>query len=122
MVKINRSLVGPLECLHADTCLPDYWGGHHLAHISIPIYGRMTLREIKNALHSELNQGAVAGNDARSWDNSGEVGDTWFYRAHAAIEKMRPSVKGKRVFFEDVPIDEEGDYPVYAYFVFREKE
>lgn len=81
MVKIKKSLVGPLECVHVDTCLPDYWGGHHLAHISVPIY-----------------------------------------RAHAAVEKIKPSKKGKRVFFEDVPIDEDADYSVYAYFVFREKE
>lgn len=22
-----------LECSHVDTCLPDYWSGHHLPHV-----------------------------------------------------------------------------------------
>lgn len=27
---------------HADTCLPDCWSGHHLPHISVPVYRSMT--------------------------------------------------------------------------------
>ena len=117
---IKQSLVPLLECVHADTCLPDYWGGHHLAHVSIPIYGSMSLHDIKTAIHSELNEGAVAGSDERTIDGSGDIGDAWFYRAHAAVNRIKPNQKGKRRFFTDVPIDEDADYSVYAYFVFRE--
>ncbi len=119
-MKIKTSLVPQLECVHADTCLPDYWGGHHLAHISIPVYGRMSLKDIKSALRSELNEGAIGGSDERTRDDSGEIGDAWFYRAHAAINRIKPNQKGKRVFFDDVPIDDDADYSVYAYFVFCE--
>lgn len=121
---IKTSLVPALECVHVDTCLPDYWSGHHLAHVCIPVYGPMTLKDIKRALHSEINQGAIAGNDKRARDDSGEVGDTWFYRAHAAVNKIKPKTKGQRLFFKEImPIDP--DYcgeSVYAYFVFRDVE
>lgn len=121
---IKTSLVPALECVHADTCLPDYWGGHHLAHVCIPVYGPMTLKDIKRALHSELNMGAIAGSDGRTFDNSGEIGDTWFYRAHAAVNRIKPNVKGKRRFFTDITPCDGDDYgvSVYAYFVFRDAE
>lgn len=32
-----------LECCHADTCLPDYWSGHHLPHVQIAVWRGMTL-------------------------------------------------------------------------------
>ncbi len=120
--KIKTSLVAPLECVHVDTCLPDYWGGHHLAHVSIPIYGPMSLCDIKAAIHSELNEGAIGGSDERTRDDSGIVGDAWFYRAHAAVNAIKPSEKGKRRFFTDVSVEEDADYSVYAYFVFRERD
>ena len=53
-----------LECCHADTCFPDYWGGHHLAHVQVPVWNGMSLAELKKALMAELNEGAVAGGDA----------------------------------------------------------
>lgn len=119
--KIKMSLVPPLECLHADTCLPDYWGGHHLAHVSIPVYTGMSLRDIKRALHSEVSSGVISGSDGRTRDDSGDVGDAWYKRAHAAINKMRPSIKGKRKFFEDLDEpSEDDDFSVYAYFVFED--
>lgn len=118
--EIKRSLVAPLECVHADTCLPDYWGGHHLAYVSIPVYGPMSLTDIKQAIHSELNQGAIGGSDERTRDGSGEIGDAWFYRAHAAVNRIKPSKKGKRRFFTDVETPDDGEDSVYAYFVFRE--
>lgn len=119
-MKIKKSIVPQLECVHADTSLPDYWGGHNIAHISIPVYGRMSLKDIKSALHSELNQGAIGGSDERTRDDTGEIGDAWFHRAHAAVNRIKPSKKGQRVFFDDVPIDDDADYSVYAYFVFCE--
>lgn len=117
---IKKSLVPALECLHADTCLPDYWGGHHLAHVSIPVYRPMTLSDIKRALHSEVSQGAIAGNDPRTCDDSGDVGDAWHFRAHAAINRIKPSTKGQRRFFTDIAQDGDQDYSVYAFFVFEE--
>ena len=35
---------------HADTCLPDYWSGHHLPHISVPVCRSMTAGELRDAL------------------------------------------------------------------------
>lgn len=120
MQKLRMSLVPPLECLHADTCLPDYWCGHHKAHISIAVYPGMSLKDIKQSLHSELNQGAVCGSDDRTRDDSGDVGDVWFKRAHAAVNKMTPSIKGKRRFFTDLEHAEDESESVYAYFLFED--
>ena len=49
-----------LECLHADTCLPDYWGGHHLAHVQIPVYRGMTLKAIKESIRDEDSESVYA--------------------------------------------------------------
>lgn len=120
---MKMSLVSPLECCHVDTCLPDYWRGDSRAHLSIIAYPGMTLKEIKSALHSELNQGAIGGNDPRTWDDSGDVGDVWYKRAHAAINAIKPANKGQRRFFTDIEQqDEDADFSVYAYFVFVEKD
>ena len=111
-----------LECLHADTCLPDYWSGHHLAHVQIPVYPGMTLKEIKESLHSELNQGAIAGSDERTRDDSGKEGDIWFRKAHAAINRIKPATKGQRTFFRDLEEQSDDDMDiVYAFFVFRDQ-
>lgn len=121
----QAAVVPPLECAHADTCLPDYWGGHHAAHIQVPVYKGMHLSELKSALHSELNQGAVMGSDERTFDNSGAIGDAWYKRAHAAINRIKPAVKGKRRLFEDLEESsaaDDGCATVYAYFVFIDKE
>lgn len=119
-----------LELCHADTCLPDYWRGHHKAHVSIPVYRGMKLCDIKAALRSELSQGAVAGNDdiarALSYDLlpadiSEKQADQITKAAYAAINRMRPNKKGQRRFFIDLEPDEEDcDFSVYAYFVFVE--
>lgn len=47
--------------VHADTCLSDYWGGHHLPHVAVPVDGTTTVKEVLDGVRSELNQGAVAG-------------------------------------------------------------
>lgn len=114
---LKTSLVPKLQCLLSDVCLTCYWGGHHAAHISFPVYGPMSLKDIKAALRSELNQGAIAGNDERTRDDSGPIGDAWFYRAHAAVQRIKPNKKGQRRFFADVECAEDEE-PVYAYFVF----
>lgn len=114
-----------LTCAHADTCLSDYWGGHHLPHIQVPVHRGMRLSELKQALHSELNQGAVAGNDPVTRDDSGPEGDRWYKHAHAAVNRIRPAQKGKRRLFEDLEeVDTEDDSAplVYAFFVFQPEE
>ena len=115
---MKHSLVPPLECCHADTCLPDYWSGHHLAHISISVHSEMSLSDIKQALHSELNHGAIAGSDMRTHDGSGEIGDVWYYRAHAAINAIKASSRRPFKGLEDMESEEDS---VYAYFVFKDR-
>ncbi len=110
-----------LQCLHADTCLPDYWGGHHLAHICVPVDCNTKITELRNMLHSELNQGAVAGNNPLAMDDSGEDGDKWFKAAHAAINRDVRLAKGSsRVIFPDIPPFDESEFIdcSCAYFVF----
>lgn len=122
---MKKPTVAPLECVHSDTCLPDYWSGHHAAHIQVPVWHGMHISELKSALHSELNQGAVMGSDDRTRDDSGDIGDVWHKRAHAAINRIKPAVKGKRRLFNDldkVPEDDDTCDTVYAYFVFVDKE
>ena len=116
------------DCAHADTCLPDYWGGHHLAHIQIYVVPGMSLSDIKKALRSELSQGAVCGsNDAAralSWDvvEDEKYADKVTKAAYAAVARIKPVKKGQRKFFTNVEQCEDGDSSVYAYFVFREIE
>lgn len=113
-----------LECVHADTCLPDYWGGHHKAHVSFPIYGALSLRDIKREILNELKYGAVAGSDQNAvylscdWTSEPEKAQKVFRSAVAAVNRIKPAKKGQRVFFKDIDVDDE--CPCYAYFVFCE--
>jgi hypothetical protein len=118
-----------LECCHADTCLPDYWSGHHLPHVQIPVWPGMSLKEIKSLIRSEIAMGAVAGSteDAclLSWDavppEKEKYADRLTRAVYAAVNRMKPARKGQRKFFTDVPeMDEDGDCQVYAFFVFVE--
>lgn len=95
----------PLECVHADTCLPDYWTGHHLPHISVPVWHGMTLRQLKEDLARELRDGAIAG----SADPQITESDAFYRRALAAIRRVRPAKKGVRRLFLDLddPADPE---------------
>lgn len=52
-----------LELIHVDTCLPDYWSGHHLPHVMIPAIPGMSGKDIREAIRDELRQGAVMGSD-----------------------------------------------------------
>lgn len=110
-----------LNCRHADTCLSDYWSGHHLAHIQIAVYPNMTVGDVRKALHNELSQGFVAGSDDRTLDNSGDAGDKWFKAAHAAINRdVKQTGPGRKYPFSDIECGEEND--VYAFFVFTDVE
>lgn len=115
-----------LECLHADTCLPDYWGGHHLAHVQIPVYRGMTLKAIKESIRDELRMGAVCGSDEIARLLSDDFvadekrADQVTRAAYAAVNRIKPTRKGQRRFFTDLEEQDDDccDY-VYAYFVFE---
>lgn len=112
-----------LACKHAGTMLPDYWSGHHLAHIQVPVDPTTTITQLRAALHSELNEGAVMGSDRRTRDDSGEVGDRWYKAAHAAIYRdvrLSHPRTTLRPFRELKPQPEDSDVTVYAYFVFQD--
>jgi len=121
-----------LEWVHADTCLPDYWGGHHLPHAQILAWRGMTMSQIKDALRYEIQQGYVSGTcDAARMLSADFVkqeeeamADALTRAAYAAVNKLKPARKGQRKFFMDLePWDEDTDhdYSVYAYFVLRDQ-
>lgn len=117
-----------LECVHVDTCLPDYWSGHHLPHVQIPVWRGMTMRDIKRSIRSELSQGVIAGADASflaDWrdDYDDQRADKWYKRAYAAVNRLKPAKPGTRRFFLDLEetSDDCADC-VYAFFVFVELE
>lgn len=115
-----------MTCAHADTCLPDYWSGHHLAHVQIPVTRRkMSLSEIRRAIRSELAQGAVMGasDDARllsdDYVNDEKRADAVTRAAYAAVNRdVRGARKGQR--YADTGVTEFGDdETVYMFFVFE---
>jgi hypothetical protein len=117
-----------LECAHADTCLPDYWSGHHLPHVQIAVWRGMTMRQVKQAIRDELRQGAVAGStDAARLLSADMVApeeekraDQVTRAAYAAINRLKPAKKGARRLFtdlEETPDEFDGE-SVYAFFIF----
>jgi len=119
------------ECCHADTCLPGYWSGHPLPHVQIPVYRGMTLKDVKDAIRSELSQGAVTGStdnarllsDDMVREDEVKQADRVTRAAYAAVNRMRLADKRKRkLFMELEEIDENDDCreSVYAFFVFVE--
>ena len=105
----------PLECAHGDTCLPDYWGGHHLPHIAVPVWHGMTMVSLKRSLLSELNGGAIAGSVRPD-----DFPDSWYRRARAAVRRLKPGRKGARRLFLDLEPDDGDGESVMAFFVFVE--
>ena len=95
-------------------------GGHHLAHISVPVTNKTTFSELKTALRSEVMQGAVAGRVSAEILES----DTWNDAAIFAIEAMETKTVGYTgpMFPELQEEEEDADYSVYAYFVFTVEE
>lgn len=108
-----ESVVG-FECCHADTCLSDYWSGHHLPHVSIIVWRGMTLDQIKNAIESELNQGAIAG----SWNYEIIESDRFYEMAKNAVEAITPVNESQKTFFNDMEDTDDQDISIFAYFVF----
>ena len=116
-----------IEIVHVDTCLPDFWSGHHLPHVQIPVWPGMSLSDIKSAIRSEISQGAIggSGDDARLLSADvvrpdEEKRAIALTRAvYAGVNRIKPAKKGQRKFFTDIdePIDDCSD-SVYAFFVF----
>jgi len=112
----------------ADVCLSDYWPGHHLPYVQIPVYRGMKLNEIKDAIRSELSQGCVMGNtdEARLLSfyfinpNDDLLADKLTKKAYAAVNRISPVKKNTRRFFMDLDEQTDDDWTVYAYFVFVE--
>lgn len=118
-----------LEICHVDTCLSDYWGGHHKAHVQIPVCPGMSMQEIRDAIRHEISHGYVMGSDDIAFllsadyvgDDREKEADKVTRAAYAAINRMRPTKKGQRRFFTDIdPVDDEYCDSVYAFFVFVE--
>ena len=121
---MKTATVQPLEVCHADTCLSDYWSGHHLPHVQIPVWRGMTLAEIKAAILAEMGE-CIQGADAdflHDWRDEHDQAraDAWHRRARAAVRRMKPARKGQRRFFLDLePQTEDDTETVFAFFVFR---
>lgn len=122
--------IKPLELVHTDTCLSCYFSGDSRAHLQIAVWHGMKMSEIKQALMDELRQGAIGGYDDLAWllssDYVGEERESdaneATKRAYAAINRMKPNVKGQRRFFTDLEKSiDENDETVYAFFVFVER-
>ena len=122
-----------MTCSHADTCLSDYWSGHHLPYVMIPVTRRkMSLAEIRRAIRSEIAQGAVmgSGDDARllSADmvrpEEEKRADALTAAAYAAINRdVKGARKGQRYVDTGVAAVAEYDWQTaYMFFVFMVEE
>lgn len=119
------------ECVHIDTCIADYWSGHHLPHVQIPVWPGMSLKDIKDSIKNEIRQGAIAGSTDYARLLSGDIVEPGEEKlaaqvkraAYAAVNRIKPAKKGQRKFFTNIqePCDE-SEYceTVYAWFVFVE--
>ena len=102
------------ELSHYDTCLPDYFQGHHLPYLQIPIQKGMTLLEIKESLKNELDFGAIGG----SLDYDILESELFHYLADQAIENLTPDDKKQNTFFNDLDdYDDDCEFTVYAFFI-----
>ena len=67
----------------ADVCVADYWGGHHLPHVQIPVHKHTTADEVRAMLTHEVAMDAVA-RLPEDWDESPE----WYAAANKAIAEL----------------------------------
>lgn len=115
-----------IHIAHADTCLPDYWAGHHRPHVGIIVYNGMSFADVRRAIRDEVRMGCIMGSDdddARYLKddvvNDPAYADELTRAVYASIERdVRPARKGARNAFPDLSKDENEDTPVMAYFVF----
>ena len=121
----DEIFAGEVECLHVDTCLPCFWGGHHLPHVQISVWRGMTIRDVRQAILAELSQGYTMGSTEEARLLQADVVEPIedalakliYEKAIAAVKALR-AAPGKRRLFTDLEPQEDGDESVYAYFVF----
>lgn len=110
---------------HADTCLPDYWSGHHLPHVQVPAY-RQSFASVRRAIRDEIRQGVVMGSDDDARLLAADLvrpdeekrADMLTRKAYAAINRdIRPQRKGARLAFRDIPPPGDCEDTAYAFFV-----
>lgn len=109
------------KCYFADACLSDYWGGHHLPWVCVPVGCETTFADLRYALHSEIAQGAIGGNNPLIDSDSDEI----YQALRKAIDTdIQPRNVDTQSPFSDLePIGENGtSESVYAFFVFEECE
>lgn len=109
-----------LICALADVCLPDYWSGHHLPHVAVPVSRDTTIADLREAILDELRMGAVAGaTPETTYEN-----DTWLDAACEAVERyVQPNDPSVEYPFLDLDTsDDEDAESVYAYFVFHRED
>ena len=104
-----------------DTCLPDYWCGHYLPYVSVPVDGTVTVKEVSDQIQLEIAQGAFGG--SLDW----EIRDSQeFYTAcYAALWKliqMNCDILDKPAFPNLEPWEEDQQESVMAFFVFVPEE
>ena len=110
---------------HVDTCLPDYWSGHHLPHVSIPVWRGMTLQDIKDSLYIEVSMDAITGTIQDDLTSDGyTLSEKGYALYKASIDALSPSDnKTDDSFFDDLEMDDDDDISgVYAYFLFIDQE
>lgn len=106
--------------VHVDTCLSDYWGGHPLHHVSIPVDGATTVKEVYDQIRSELNQGAIAG--SFDWETVElEEFHIACMKAVQELEQSNTDILNKAAFPYLEPFDDSGE-SVMAFFVFVPEE
>lgn len=121
-----------INCHYVETCLPDYWSGHHLPHVMVPVTRRkMSFAEIRRAIRSEIAQGAVMGTSEHARLLSADMvrpeeekrADALTAATYAAVNRdVKGSRKGQR--FADTRVTEFGERAetVYIFFVFTIEE
>jgi hypothetical protein len=95
---------------YLSSCLPDYFSGHHNPVIQIPIYSKMTHRDMLNAIIEEINYCWELYSDALP-DDDKEIEDI--------VKNIFDNYNAGTLCFDEeiaVPIDEFED-SVCAFFV-----
>lgn len=120
------------EIVHVDTCLSGYWGGHHTAHVSIPVWNGMSLADVKSSILDEIIHGCVCGSDRTAYllvgfdDVDGEEVEEVYAAVRKAVDAMQAAdgVNPDHLFNDlDVLDDDEVyDDPVQAYFLIVESD
>src|SRR5699024_8097063 len=67
----------------ADVCMADYWGGHHLPHVQIPVHKHTTADEVRAMLTHDVAMDAVA----RLPEGRGQSPE-WYAAANKAIAEL----------------------------------